>query len=184
MSIVTLVRHTRLEIAPGLCYGRRDVDVATTFEADARDVLRQIGQCQHVYTSHATRCQKLAAVIAQRHHTPLHIDERLHELDFGDWDGMRWNEINRSALDQWAADISGFQMPNGESGEMLMQRAAAFFSAVLCNAKEATVVVSHGGTLRALLAVASNQTLAATAHWSISPGAVVMLQVGSASHVA
>ena len=71
-------------------------------------------------------------------------------MDFGRWEGLRWDDVDRAALDQWAADPLHFRPPGGESASMLLERVAAF---VADRAWQPLVIVTHGGVIRAMLAL-------------------------------
>ncbi len=78
----------------------------------------------------------------------MRIDARLTEINFGDWEGQPWNDIDREALDAWAADVLDFVPPGGESVASL-QRRAIDFAASLDVPRVA--LVTHAGIMRALL---------------------------------
>ncbi|MDT8872801.1 histidine phosphatase family protein [Komagataeibacter rhaeticus] len=50
----------------------------------------------------------VAERVAQFMNLELRVDSRLREISFGEWEGRPWNRISRTALDAWAADVSGF----------------------------------------------------------------------------
>ena len=39
---ITLIRHTRVAVPPGICYGQTDVEVAPTFPEEAEAVRKNI----------------------------------------------------------------------------------------------------------------------------------------------
>ena len=77
------------------------------------------------------------------------IDERLIEMNFGSWEGLRWNDVPRAELDAWAADVAGYAPPGGESPLTLQRRALDFVASL--TVPEA-VIVTHAGVIRTLLA--------------------------------
>ena len=89
---ITLIRHTRVAIPPGIVYGATDVNVASTFEEEAQIVASHIRDKKFdaVFCSPLTRCRKLAAFCG--YPAPI-IDERLKELNFGKWEMQAWNKI-------------------------------------------------------------------------------------------
>ena len=80
---------------------------------------------------------------------PLQLDPRLLELDFGDWDGLDWDQVPRAELDRWAADPLFFAPPGGESGSALVERITAVQADLLAR-NRSCLLVSHGGPLRLL----------------------------------
>ncbi len=86
-------------------------------------------------------------------HPPyFRTDERLKELTFGRWEGMTWKEVRRTDAggaagrerDKWNA-----VPPEGESYAMLTERVRSFLTVL----RQDSVLVSHGGVARALMAM-------------------------------
>lgn len=80
------------------------------------------------------------------------IDDRLRELTFGEWEGFTWRDIRKAEREQAhlrERDKWGFVPPGGESYRMLAERVRP----VLEELKRETVIVSHGGVARAILAL-------------------------------
>jgi alpha-ribazole phosphatase len=156
------VRHPAADVAPGVCYGR--LDVAVPDAAALALAGRLAGYGGTIWTSPAQRCRVVVAALARRNPSGLHptgssyapgiaspvVDDRLQELDFGDWEGLAWDDIPRAALDAWAADLSGFAPPGGETGAALVARVTAFAAALPPGDH---IVVTHGGPLRILPAI-------------------------------
>jgi alpha-ribazole phosphatase len=141
---IVLIRHPPTTIAPGLCYGRLDLDLRA--DAGAAGLRARVAAWPgRVWTSPARRCRAIAGPAAI-------IDARLLELDFGAWEGLAWADIPRADLDRWAADPAGFAPPGGESGAALLSRVEAFH-AMLRDRAEDALVVAHGGPLKLLAAL-------------------------------
>ena len=84
--------------------------------------------------------------------TAAHVEVSLRELTFGSWEGMTWRELRKSARELAQArerDKWGFVPPGGESYRMLAER----IRPVLEGFSRETVMVSHGGVARAVLAL-------------------------------
>ncbi|WP_420101894.1 histidine phosphatase family protein [Bosea sp. (in: a-proteobacteria)] len=80
------------------------------------------------------------------------FDERLKELTFGSWEGFTWRDIRKAEREQAGLrerDKWGFVPPGGESYRMLAERVRP----VLEGLGRETVIVSHGGVARAVLAL-------------------------------
>ncbi len=136
---------------PGRCYGRADLPLLPGWQATVPALaatLRGIAP-RLVHTSPLQRCREPADALGTLLDIPVRIDPRLVELDFGDWDGRRWDALPREALDRWAADPLGFAPPGGESGRALVERVTRVREE-LAGTGAAAIVVSHGGPLRLL----------------------------------
>ena len=123
--IVTLIRHTSVAVAPGICYGQSDVDVAASFATEADAVRRKLAgrRFDRVYASPLQRCRKLAAHCG---HAAPRVDDRLMEMNFGDWEMQAWEAIADPQLERWYADWIGEAASGGESLRQLVARVGAF----------------------------------------------------------
>ncbi len=167
---LTLIRHTRVAVAPGLCYGRIDVPLADTFEAEAAQIEAQLARGpRRVFTSPSTRCRRLAEQLTEG---VVHVDERLRELDFGVWENRRWDDLPRSEVDGWAARYVEVAPPGGESFHELAERVASFRREY--DLKDA-VVVTHGGVIRAWLCQIEGRPLSEAFHRQVAHGECIRI---------
>lgn len=149
---LVLIRHTRVNVPSNICYGFSDVDVTETFEQEAQDIEQSLnGQCfDAIWSSPLTRCTKLTeALFPDREYAS---DSRLKELNFGDWEGLCWQEIYEQPYGkQWMDDFVQTPCPNGEAFIDLYNRAIAFYNEIKPGFDHKKVaIVTHGGILRAL----------------------------------
>ena len=162
---LVLIRHPAAVGAAGRCYGRTDLpagDGAATI-ATALGRLAGIGLRQ-VWSSPAVRCRGVARAIATATGGTLRIDPRLHELDFGAWEGRPWRDLPRAEVDAWIADPLHRAPPGGETGAALIARVRAFLGTL---GDGAHVVVSHGGPLKVMAALAAGREIDL---WADPPG--------------
>ncbi len=142
---LTLVRHTSVEVARGVCYGQTDVAVrAATFAAEAADVRRRLGDrvYDNVFTSPLGRCSRLAEACG---YPEAVRDARLMEMNFGEWEMQPWESIADPRLQQWYDDWANVAAPGGESF-MDQQRRLCDFMASL-PAGSSNLAFTHGGIL-------------------------------------
>lgn len=145
-----LLRHTRVGGGKARCYGRTDLALADSFNAEAAAVLDDLPPISRVVTSPLTRCTRLAELIGRARGLTVATDTRLVEMDFGHWEGLPWDDIPRGELDAWAADFYHARPHSGESVAQLAARVAA----ALVGLSDGTLVVTHNGVIRAALAAA------------------------------
>ncbi len=141
-----LIRHPAPLVAPGICYGRSDLALADDVAAAAARVAAQLPPDLPVYSSPLRRCRELAAAL---HPAPRH-DARLQEMHFGAWEMTPWQEIQREALDGWAADPLGYTPPGGESVAELQQRVLEFVAEIRAQGMLRAAVVTHAGVIKVL----------------------------------
>ena len=155
MSALWAVRHAAVDAA-GLCYGRSEVASLLSDEAAAARILA-LGTCPiaQVWSSPSARCrgpaEQLAAVVG----AALTIDERLYELDFGAWEGQRWDALastDPAALRRWTDNWQTAAPPGGETVADLEQRVRAWWAALAHDRDH--LLIAHAGVIRALRVIA------------------------------
>ena len=103
-------------------------------------------------------------------------DARLQELNFGDWEGTRFDAIDADILQHWTDNFVTAAPPNGENFEDLYQRAGSFWQDLLAAEAEQVLVITHAGVIRALLARALNLPLANSFQLRVDSGSVHKLR--------
>ena len=106
------LRHTRPVGSDGVCYGVTDLAPGPDLTNEVRRLAAQLPPVGRIVSSPLIRCLRLAEGLAAALRLDLTVDARLRELDFGAWEGLRWDRVPRDQLDQWAADLTGAR-PHG-----------------------------------------------------------------------
>ena len=177
MKTLTLIRHTRPDISPGMCYGQMEVEVAASFAEEAAVVAASLNLPELIITSPLRRTHRLAAYLAQVYGCELRSDAGLMEMNFGDWEGRAWGVIPRGEIDAWSADLLHYTPPNGESAQQLLLRVQTLLQTLAKLPHNHIALVAHGGSIRAVLALIAAIPLAQTLSWQIEYGAVIDLQL-------
>ena len=146
---ITLVRHTSVFCGPTICYGQSDMDVAETFLEEAEQVKLNIANKSFdaVYSSPLQRCTKLAKYCG--YDTPK-LDNRIMELNFGEWEGIPWTEITDPRIQDWYNDWINTKTTNGESFRDQINRVKAFLDDLRANNEENVLIFTHAGVIRAI----------------------------------
>jgi len=116
---------------------------------------------EQVIASPLKRARETAALA--RPTDTIETDERLKEADYGDWEGLTAEEIERRWPDVrafWEADPATFTIPGGESGQDVARRVRSFVEQLVeweaAMDRPATdhrvLVVAHSTVNRVLLA--------------------------------
>lgn len=177
MQTLYLIRHTKPRIAPGICYGQLDLDVADSFAEEANDVLCCLPPLELVIASPLLRTKRLGEFLSQASHCELRSDARLMEKHFGNWEGKAWDDISRLEIDAWAADVMGYSPPGGESAQQVMQRVEAFMRDLAQLPQQSIALVAHGGSIRSMLAQVADMPLTNTLNWQMEYGAVIAMRL-------
>ncbi len=150
MTTLWLARHAQVQIAAGVCYGALDVaaDPAATWAA-ARALADAVPVGLMVRVSPLQRCKQLAHDIqGLRPDLIIEIDARLSELNFGRFEGQRWDSLPQHCFDAWMADFWGHRFGGAESVAELMARVgSAWRQAQRVNQDQ--VWITHAGVIRA-----------------------------------
>ncbi|MGE5576793.1 MAG: histidine phosphatase family protein [Syntrophothermus sp.] len=131
------------------------MDASGSMDArDAIDVPYSIGV---LYSSDLPRALETAEIIAAAFPKPLEVraDARLREMNFGEWEGLTFNEIQERYPElalAWLADPVQVRPPGGENYAEVEARAVTALRTIAANhVGETVAVVTHGGPLRALI---------------------------------
>ena len=173
-----LIRHTALQVPSGICYGQSDIDVASSFMNEALVTQQKLigSTFDAIYASPLQRCLKLANTLDLGE--PI-VDNRLMELNFGDWEMSAWDDIPRDIFDVWAHNYADLAPPNGETFSQLQQRGIHFLEEILTQYPTGNIaVVTHGGMIRALLAHVLNMPLKGLFRFTIDYGSITQLEFG------
>ncbi len=150
-----LVRHTKVGV-DGVCYGFSDVNLADSFEYEKEEVIKKLDFSNSVViSSPSTRCTKLANFIS----FDYRIDERIKELNFGDWEMKRWDDISDPEFDVWMNDYVNYKCPNGESLLDMKSRVEEFYQELISSKEKKLIIVTHSGVIRLFHHLINNVSL-------------------------
>ena len=144
-----LVRHATPLVPPGTCYGQLDVAADATATATAAQALaRALPAEVRLRASPLRRCEQLALSLqGLRPDLAYTTDARLAELDFGAWEGLRWDAIAPTAYDAWTADFAHYRPGGGESLAALLERVQDALAAARSGGAE-EAWITHAGVAR------------------------------------
>ena len=124
-----------------------------------------------IYGSNLKRAFKTAEIIAKPHKINVESKKDLMEINFGDWEGLSFQEIQKSyphEFSKWQNNIMDFTIPHGESVLELKKRVETAFSEILNSARENNVaIVTHGGPIRVILSRILSPNALETVFWKI-----------------
>jgi len=155
-----LIRHTEPLIAPGVCYGQLDCDVADDYASQLSKIEAYFKdkKIHGIYSSPLRRCAQLAEDLAKQLDSTVIYKTAFKEIHFGEWEGKNWDDIGRAQIDAWNDNRLHFQFPGGESPHLFIQRVLHEYALLQSehlkhlSADKTLVLVAHAGVIRTILA--------------------------------
>ncbi|MFA5882979.1 MAG: histidine phosphatase family protein [Acidimicrobiia bacterium] len=152
MSQLVLVRHGQTDAnAAGLLLGITDPPLNAAGRAQAAVVAERVATLlpERIITSPLLRTVQTAEAIAARCGGSVEMEDRLIEVDYGEYDGLPFAEIPTDLIRRWRTEAD-FAPPGGESLESVGVRMAALGAEILGSLGKAPVVaVSHVSPIKA-----------------------------------
>jgi len=146
--LLHLLRHGAPE-QPGLLMGRTDGAPCPTGIAACVEQVAEIPFAA-IVASDLGRASAAAQAIGAQRALPVTVDPRWRELDFGAWDGLAPAAIDNEAMGRFWNDPDACPPPQGERWSALTARVSDALDTL--PARD-TLIVTHGGAIRAALAV-------------------------------
>jgi alpha-ribazole phosphatase len=171
---IYLVRHTKPAIESNIIYGKRlDVSLPKNYIDDCLKVKNKLPDLPFTtFSSPATRCQLLAKELSR----DVILDNRLEEIDFGDWEGKTWDSLNQETLNTWMNDFVNIAPPNGESVIDLQKRVHSFWNLLHERNDTHIIVCTHGGFIRTMVCLALELPLAQLYKFDIDYGSITLIK--------
>ncbi len=198
---IYLLRHGEL-VESGILCGRTDIALSAVGEQQLNRATQSLPEISSCYSSPLLRCRTFAEQYCEKHQLTLQISPALQEMNFGDWDGKRYQDLwqlrQQTAacsaekiltLGDFWQDPWQCQPPNGETMANFTQRVDHFWQGLLMqlpqisdekNQSSNTLVFSHGGVIRYILAKVLGLPLPGINHMTnldVPYGALIHLQI-------
>lgn len=122
-----------------------------------------------IYTTTSSRTKETVKLLAQINKIDIQESEVLKEINFGDFEGKDFKEIQKNYPEEFNKMISEgyeYKYPNGESLIECYERVSKEIKLILeYNGKDSTILVcSHAGTIRNILTCLISDTF--EYHWN------------------
>lgn len=174
---IYLVRHTETICEKGICYGQSDVTILEPFDEIFGRIVSELPSEAVVFSSPLKRCAILAKHICENIKTiSYQEDDRLKEMNFGDWELKKWDEIPPGELNPWMEDFVNIKVTNGESFTELHERVGHFFNEI-STIKEPIIIVAHAGIIRSILCHQTSLPLKDAFNSKVDFGEVIRIEL-------
>ena len=155
---IFLLRHTSLNVANDVFYGQTDLDVSNTFLKEVKQIKKKISLEKidfrkiNVFSSPLKRCIKLTKQIT----SDFTIDDRIKEMNLGDWEMKKMGDIPKNMLEEWENNLLAFKIPNGESNSQFLKRLNNFLENII-ELNNDVLIVCHAGSINGMISLLTNE---------------------------
>ena len=155
MSRLILIRHCETNAnVEGTVQGHQNLSLSERVGRQATLVGEYVHQefsVNRIISSNRRRCTQTAKAIGPI----VEVSPLLREIDWGDWEGKKWNDVKAEYPDDVTALLTAdpnFSTPNGDSLMSFIERIDdAITELNLKNTDGDTIIVTHEGTVRTMI---------------------------------
>ncbi len=135
-----------------------------------------------IYTTTSTRTKDTVKYLAEVNRINIKESESLKEINFGDFEGKDFKEIQKNYPDEFNKMISEgyeYRYPNGESLIDCYERVSQKIKLILEEAEDNSTILicSHAGTIRNILTYLISDTFEYHWNFKISNASVSILEI-------
>ena len=183
-AVFFLVRHAAHDNVGGFLAGRApSIHLGPDGLAQAKRLGERMARerFEAVYASPRERTQETAAAIASAcGDIPVAIAEELDEVDFGDWSGSTFDQLNKlDAWQRWNSLRSMAETPSGETMIDVQRRSVGLVRQLAQqNADARLVLVSHADIIKSIVSHVLCLPIDAWPRLEISPASITTIVVG------
>jgi broad specificity phosphatase PhoE len=156
MDTLLFIRHAETDLAGRFC-GHSDPPINQRGRLQIEQLLKALEResIDAVYSSDLSRSLTTATEIASAYGLSPVALPGLREIDFGEWEGLSWDEIesrDRDYASKWSQSYPVLPAPGGESFEAFQTRVLTEVKDLLAvSSQRRAAVVTHGGVMRVVL---------------------------------
>jgi broad specificity phosphatase PhoE len=183
-----LVRHGAISAQwKGICYGCQDVPLCERWMAESEPLVQQLASLRPatIFHSGLSRASWLAdqvrQIVQNQQTCEVVEDFRLRERNFGQWEGMMWDDVYASDPENFHGLIDKpdtYRPPSGETTNELQRRVVHWYQQ--CNQDDLlmakpVLAVTHSGPIAALTGHLLGLTPEQWTPWMLGYGEIVTI---------
>ncbi len=160
--------------------GQLDVPLSDVGREQARDLARLVeGEgLRRVVASPLVRARETAEIVGAQLGLDVDLDDRLKEIDVGDWERRLKDDVEREDPETWAAFRAAgedWRFPGGESLQEQQDRVVDALVDVTQARVLPALLVCHRGVIRCALAHTHKRGLDTYHEWRVPNGELIRL---------
>lgn len=179
MGKLILVRHGQTKLnSDGIYFGWLDPQLNERGVEQAKragEVIKNI-HYDRIYSSDLKRARETAEYLNYKE-LSIELDKRLREINFGIFEGLTYEEIQKRYPNECKAserDWENFNFSTGESPRQLQKRVVDFVEGL--NFEEDNLVVTHWGVINSILSWYFSKGLDSYWKYSVENGGVCIIE--------
>lgn len=160
LTTIYLLRHGETDWNKNSIFqGHTDIELNENGISNAKKVADNLAEINidQIYSSDLKRAVKTASFTAADKKLFVNKDQRIREISFGVWEGLKYKEIKdkySQKLSQWQKNPEEIAPAKGENMLDFKLRVDNFFKEILNNHQgEKILVVTHGGVIKLFLTI-------------------------------
>ncbi|RBP45595.1 histidine phosphatase family protein [Garciella nitratireducens] len=158
MSRLYLIRHGEtIWNRERKTQGIKNVSLSETGKLQAKYLAKRLKKenIDFIYSSDLSRAYKTAEIVGNHIGKSVQILPEIREMNFGDWEGLTLNEIDKKFHDiynQWNHTPHLAKIPGGETLIQVQERAIKVVNRIIKkNPNKNIVMISHGTTIKTII---------------------------------
>jgi len=182
MPIFLLIRHGQTDYVNEVLAGRINAPLTDYGRRQAQRLAEVLSQqpIRAIYSSPMCRAVETAQPLAEAMHLFVEMDPTLTQVDFGDWQGLHFDELQER--EDWRAfkqDPSSIGCPGGERMDAVRHRVVLGLERIASSYEDEDIVAifSHGSIIRHAITFFLDMPLSALNRVRIDPASVSELSV-------
>lgn len=174
---IILLRHTSSKDNETRVFSSPSTPLSALGKEQINTLLEKKYPVKIIYSSPYKRSLELAEAIAIKFDLPLIVDQRLGEIDFGEFEGKTFEQIENlypQEVKQWMEDPWNFAYPGGEDFHNMRSRVQRFYKEL----NQSCLIISHQALMLSLMSEILEYSYTDLSRFYLGSGARVHLTSG------
>jgi broad specificity phosphatase PhoE len=156
MKGLIFIRHAETDLAGTFC-GHTDPPLNAQGKLQVADLITRLAseRIEEIYSSDLRRAAQTSTLLAQAFAVPRNTTPNLREINFGTWEAMTWDEVEKKDADfahRWTEAFPHMTAPKAEPFVEFEGRVFQEVNLLLSRAADKRIaVVTHAGVMRIVL---------------------------------
>jgi alpha-ribazole phosphatase len=162
MKTILLMRHGKTVAKPGAFCGSTDVELSDVGRQQSITCMELIleNKAELVITTGMKRTDYVG-ILARSKHVKHIVNRDFREINFGEWEGLAWPEIEQrytELAERWIRRPGAMTFPGGESIQEFDERIERAWQRTLKRPEGVIAIVGHSAALAGVISLITDHT--------------------------